>query len=152
MTAGLLTLAAAAGMVTGSFDCSIDQVAAVSVADGKATASMIDGLPADALKFRMSFKKEEATIDWANSPIQANGKQSVLPTAQDAGMIMILSGGPCLFTEGACASMFNFAKQPDGSLKLLVTPTAVSFDQDRKTRFPFLVSMTGICSPSGASK
>ncbi len=152
MSAALITLAAAVGVLTGSFDCHLDQVASVSIEGGKATASMIEGLPQDALSFRLSFQKSDAIIDWPNSPIQADGRQAVLPTAPEAGMVMMLSGGPCLFTDGACASMINFAKQPDGSLKLLVTPTAVSSDQDHKTRFPFLVSMTGICIPVGAQK
>ena len=146
MSVATFILAAAASAVSGSYDCTIDQVAAVSVEGGKATASTIGGLPPEALRFALEFKGNDASIKWPNSPIQVSGKQTVLPTAPGAGMILAVSPGPCLFTERSCATMVNYAQQPDGSLKLLLTPTAVSFDQDHKLRFPFLVSMDGSCS------
>ena len=142
----LLASAAAATALSGSFDCEIDEVAAVSIEGGIATASMIEGLPADALKFHVTFGEREATVDWPDSPIQAAGRQAILSTGPGAGMLLMVSGGPCLFTEQACASMLNFVAQPDGSLKLLITPTALSFDRDNQMRFPFLVSMKGTCA------
>ena len=146
MSVATLVLAAAATTVSGSYDCTVDQVTAVSIEGGKATASMIEGLPADSMKFGLEFKGDDASIEWPNSPIQVSGKQTVLPTAPGAGMILAVSPGPCLFTERSCATMVNYAQQADGSLKLLLTPTAVSSDRDHKLRFPFLVSMEGSCS------
>ena len=152
MTAGLIALAAAVTALAGNFDCQIDQVAAVSVDAGKASASMIEGLPSEALAFRMRFDKDLVTVEWPNSPIQANGRQPAIPTGPDAGAVLMIDAGPCLFTETSCASMFNYARQPDGSLKLLITPTALSSDRENKLRFPFLVSMTGSCTPGASSK
>jgi hypothetical protein len=151
----MIALAIAAAVVagpTGVYDCSLDDVSAVDVEHGKAIASMIEGLPTEALKFRIIYQGDNATVDWPNSPIQASGKQTVLGTAPGAGMILMVAPGPCLFTEAACASMLNYAHQADGSLKLLLTPTAVTYDKDHNTRFPFLVSIRGICTPAKATK
>jgi hypothetical protein len=149
---GLALMAATTAAPSGNYNCLLNDVAAVSVQGGKADASMIEGLPADSLSFRLNFDGDSASVDWPNSPIQASGKQKILPTGPAAGMILTVAEGPCLFTEAACANMFNYAAQPDGSLKMLVTPTAVSYDSDRKTRFPFLVSMRGVCTPAKDAK
>ena len=146
MTALLFVAAAASTVLTESFDCTVNQIAAVLVDGGKATASMIEGLPKEALNFGVSFNGGSAIVNWPNSPIQMNGKQTVLQTGPDAGMVLTVAGGPCLFTEGSCASMMNYARQRDGTLKFLITPTALSSDKDTKTRTPFLVYMDGRCS------
>jgi len=140
-----VVLAALAAVPTGGFDCDLSQIAAVSVEQGKATAGTIDGLPADAKKFHLQFFGNNVAVDWPGNPIQAAGKNTVLPTGPGAGMVLFVSAGPCLFTEQACATMINFAQQPNGSLKLLITPTALTLDQDHKTRYPFLVLIDGQC-------
>ena len=145
MMSALFLAAAAAGLPAGPFDCEIKQVAAIDYDAGKVSASMIEGVPSDSLKFALSINGSEAIVDWPNSPIQANGKQHVLSTGNSAGMILMVSPGPCLFTERACASMINFAQQSDGSLKLLVSPTALSTDKEHDVRFPFMVYMDGNC-------
>ena len=146
MSGVLSFVAAASALVSGNFDCRLDAPAAVSTEAGQASASIIEGLPSDSLKFRAEFSKGYLTIDWPDSPIQINGRQPIIPTALQAGAVLYVSQGPCLFTEMGCGALVNFARQPDGSLKLLVTPTAISTDQARQVRSPFLVSVTGVCT------
>ena len=145
LSAFAIFAASAASAVSGSFDCVIDQIAAVSVDGAKATASPIGGMPKEALQFRMSFKNDNAKIEWPDGPFQITGEQKVLPLAPGAGMVLMLSGGPCMFTDMACATMVSFAQQPDKSLQLMLSPTAVATDKDRGTRSLFLVSMQGHC-------
>lgn len=140
-----MILAGALAMPLSPYDCTVSQVAWLSYKDGKADASAINGVPANALKFGLQFKGEKATVVWPDSPIQASGVQPVLPTGPNAGLVMFVSAGPCLFTERACATMLNFAEQPDKTLKILITPSAITSDEDHKTRAPFLVYMDGLC-------
>lgn len=143
---------AVASLPSGVFDCAIEKVAAVAVDAGKANASMIEGLPADSLKFRLRLAGNKAILDWPNSPIQATGTQAILTTGPGAVMALYVSGGPSLFTEAACANMVSFVQQPDKSLKLLITPTAISRDTEKNVRSPFLVLMEGRCVAGEAKK
>ena len=148
----LFALAAASGLPGGSFDCEVDKVAAVSVDGGKASASMIEGLPSEALKFRLSVSGGNAIVDWPNSPVQVSGKQVILPTGPGAGMAMYVAQGPCLFTEAACGNMLQLVQQPDKTLRLLITPTALSHDTEKDVRYPFLVLMEGVCRAGAQRK
>ncbi|MCC6925607.1 hypothetical protein [Novosphingobium sp.] len=152
---GVSTLFLAASAVlglTGSYDCEIANIAAISVDGEKASASKIGGMPKEALRFRLELKGDKASIDWKESPFQIDGKNmALLPTGPESGMILAVSGGPCMFTEAACATMINFAKSTDGSLRLLLVPSAVSTDDASKERAPFLVSMQAQCLARKAS-
>jgi hypothetical protein len=148
MSVQLLIMAAA---LAGGFDCQLSTPQAVNVSNGAVSGTPI-GLPSTALAFRLDIKNDQGSVDWKDSPIQLSGKQVILPTGPDAGMVLFTSGGPCLFTENACATMLNYAKQPDGSLRLVVTPTALVTDSASKTRSPFLVAIEGQCTPRKESK
>ena len=146
----LLPLLAAASLV-GSFDCQLSTPQAIGINNGTVSGSAI-GLPSEALSFRLDIKNDQAVIDWKNSPLQMSGKQAILPTGPDAGMAMFLSGGPCLFTETACGTMLNYAKQPDGGLRLVVSPSALVTDKESGTRSPFIVAIEGRCAQRKDSK
>ena len=136
----------AAVAVVQTFNCQLSPPRAISLDEGTSKANVIEGLPAEAMSFQMILKGSNAEVVWPDSPIQMAGKQVVLPTSADSGMILFLSGGPCLFTETACGTMVNYARQPDGSIQMILTPSAITTEKDRKVRTPFLVAIPGQCS------
>jgi hypothetical protein len=141
----------AAASLFGSYDCQLSAPQAVGISNGKVSGSAI-GLPAAALSFRFDIKNDQALVDLKDSPLQLNGNQVILPIGPDAGMVMFVSGGPSLFTESACGTMLTYAKQPDGGLRLVVTPTALVMDAESKTRSPFIVAIEGQCTQRKDSK
>jgi hypothetical protein len=143
MTSALLT---AAAVVAQTFHCQLAPPRAISLDEGPSKVNVIEGLPAEAMTFQMTLKGSNAEVVWPDSPIQMQGKQVVLPTSPDSGMVMFLSGGPCLFTETACGTMVNYARQPNGSIQLILSPSAITTDKDRKVRTPFVVAIPGQCS------
>jgi hypothetical protein len=140
------TLLMMAAAITQVFNCELSPPRVVSLDEGTSKVELINGLPAAAMTFRMVLKGNSAEVVWKDSPINMQGKQVVLPTSPDSGVIMFLSGGPCLFTETACATMVNYAKQPDGGIKLILTPSAITTDKGRQVRIPFLVAIPGQCT------
>lgn len=48
--------------------------------------------------------------------------------------------------------MLNYAIQPDKSVNVLITPTALVTDEANKTRNPFLVSVEGQCLPESSKQ
>ena len=146
----LLILAAAAKAavptVSGTFDCQSDMPAVIAANDGKVQLQAMGGITADRLKFTLALKGEKAEANWPNSPVNINGKAKVMATGTDAGMALFDSNGPCTFTEKGCATMLHYAKQPDGSLKLLLSPTALITDQAKTTRSPFRVIVAARCT------
>ena len=138
----------AAAALAQAFDCQVDAPRVISLDAGTSNTQLIDGLSAGALSFRIQFKGNDAEVIWKDSPIQMQGKQVVLPTSISSGLIFYLSGGPCLFTETACGTLVNYAKQPDGTIKLILTPTAITTDKDKQVRTPFLVAIPGQCKPA----
>jgi hypothetical protein len=143
MTPFLLIAAAA---IAQTFNCQLSLPRVISLNEGTSKADLINGLPAEAMSFQLNLKGNNAEVVWPDSPIQMQGKQAALPTSSDSGMIMFVSGGPCLFTETACGTMVNYAKQPDGSISLILIPSAITTDKDRQVRTPFLVAIPGQCS------
>ena len=146
----LLILAAAAKAavptVSGSFDCQSDMPAVIAANDGKVQLQAMGGIAADRLKFSLVLKGDKAEADWDKSPVNIDGKAKVIATGTDSGMALFESAGPCTFTEKSCATMLHYAKQPDGSLKLLLSPTALITDQSKTTRSPFLVIVSARCT------
>jgi len=146
----LLILAAAAKAavptVEGTFDCQSDMPAIIAANDGKVQLQAMGGISPDNLRFAMTLKGDKALVGWDKSPVNVSGKAKVIATGTDAGMALFESNGPCTFTEKSCATMLHYAKQADGSLKLLISPTALITDQAKTTRSPFLVIVSGRCT------
>lgn len=146
----LLILAAAAKAavptVSGTFDCQSDMPAVISANDGKVQLQAMGGISPDNLRFALVLKGDKALVNWEKSPVNVNGKAKVIATGTDAGMALFTSEGPCTFTEKGCVTMLHYAKQPDGSLKLLLSPTALITDQAKTQRSPFLVIVPGRCA------
>ena len=152
----LLILAAAAKLavptVTGAFDCQADVPVVISGQADKMQLQNMGGVEAAKMAFSLKLKGAKAEINWPSSPLNINGKGKAMATGTDAGMVQFTSAGPCLFTEKGCATMIHYAKQPDGSLKLLLSPTALISDQAKTTRSPFLVIVPAICKPKQAAE
>jgi hypothetical protein len=142
-----ISLAVPANAATISYDCTLAAPQVFSVLEGKASVQSIDGLPSEALKFSLKLSSSSVEVSWPDSLIQMSGKTALFETGPNAGAALFLSSGPCLFTEAACGNMMNYAVQPDKSVNLLITPTALVTDDGTKTRNPFLVSIEGRCLP-----
>ena len=133
--------------LAGSFTCTVEQVAAISYANGEMVASRIHGFPYSNLTFALDIEGNEVAIDWPESPIQVHGRQPLLATGPETVSAIFVTEGPCYFTEWHCGSTLSFAAQDNGSLKLLANPTAVSTDRENDSRFPYLIWMSGLCTP-----
>jgi hypothetical protein len=143
----LLAEALALGMPSGSYDCTVGQVQVIDLADGKASVQEVTAYPLSYRQFKIKFDGDSGEVAWPDSQIQVSGKIQVVPTGASSGMIFTFSGGPCSLTGNPCAAMVNFAKQCDGTLKLLIVPTAVtSADERDATRSPLLVALQGACT------
>ena len=145
----ILAVAAKAAVptVTGAFDCQADVPVVISGQADKMQLQNMGGVEAAKMAFSLNLKGAKAEINWPSSPLNISGKAKAMATGTDAGMVQFTSAGPCLFTEKGCATMIHYAKQPDGSLKLLLSPTALISDQAKTTRSPFLVIVPAICKP-----
>jgi hypothetical protein len=151
MIALSMALAAAAGRT--SYDCTMEVPKAIT---RNADAASIRELgfsqvaPAD-WRFSLTIDKGrgdkgiDATVVWKNDPIQLAGKHSALVTADGSIAFTALSAGPCMFTESMCMSLVNMARQPDGSIKFIVLPAALSTDEKANSRQPFIVVAEGSC-------
>ena len=138
----------AASVAATSYDCEIESPAVVSITEsGAASRQPFEGLPPEALRFSITLDGQHSAIDWPNSPIQTTGEQTILPTSDQSGMVLSVFEGPCLLTEQACATMLSYARQPDGTLRILIQPTAISRNQNTDIRVPFLVFARGECTP-----
>ena len=147
---GFLILAAAAAAaeptVFGQFDCTADVPVVIAGQGDKMQLQRMGGIDAGKMAFTLVLKGDKAQANWPDSPLNIGGKAKVMATGTDAGMALFTSIGPCVFTEKGCATMVNYAKQADGSLKLLLSPTALISDQAKTTRQPFLVIVPGTCT------
>ncbi len=145
---------ALAATAVANYSCELTKPLAVTRTENTVRAEAIEfpGLDEKPWAFEMSLAESEATISWPSSPMQLSGKASILPTAKEAGAFIIAEGGPCLFTEAACGSTVQYAQQIDGTLKLIITPTALATDDKADTRKPFLVMIEGQCSIRKAPK
>jgi hypothetical protein len=148
----LILILAAAASVTANYDCSVANIQAVDIRAGTVSGNPINGLPKEALSFRLSLDGANATVAWPDSPIQMNGREPIVSTSPGSGMSLFLSAGPCLFTETNCGTLFNYATQPDGSVQFIATPSAVATDQGTEVRHPFLVMINGQCALAGEPK
>jgi hypothetical protein len=147
----LLMIAAAAT----AYACTLSAPAAVTVDGDKATVGRIDGLPAQAMNFRMDLragKNLEAIVTWPNSPLQIEGKAAALTTGQGGVAFVIVGPGPCLFTETSCISLVHLVDTSSTTATAMISPTAMSTDEAKKTRAPFLVSAVAQCTRSEGTK
>ena len=144
----LFAEAVALAMPSGAYDCTVGQVQVIEFADRQATVQQITGMPVSYRQFKIKFEGDSGEFVWPNSHIRVSGKFPIIPTGNSSGMIFTYSEGPCPLTGNPCAAMVNFGKQSDGSLKLLIEPTAVSAANERDaTRSPLLVALQGVCTP-----
>ncbi len=133
-----------------NYDCRVSAPEVATTADGKKTLQPMEGLPPEALSFKMKMSEKDLEVIWEKSPIQMSGKNPIFSTGEGAGAVIFLSSGPCLLTDKMCGSLLNYAKQKDGSLLILITPTALVSEQDGSKR-PFLAAVYGKCGKgSGA--
>ena len=135
------------------FNCDLDLPQDVRDFEKPASISTIKLFNTDKTnwKFKLSVDSKTATVDWPESPMQLDGKGILIQTGSEAYATFIASEGPCLFTEGHCGSMVQFAKQKDKSLSLLLQPIAlIKLDDGR--REPYKVFLNGRCQPLKATK
>ena len=137
-----------------TYDCKLSKPIAVDRNGDAVSARVIrfPGLEEKPWGFELTLGASDATVSWPDSPMQLNGKASILPTAKGAGAFIIAKGGSCLFTEAACGSTVQYAEQSDGTLMLIITPIALATDPKADTRKPFLAMIDGECSVRRVSK
>ncbi len=141
-----LALLSSAASFAGSdtYDCRVDAPEVATTVDGRKTLQPMEGVPQEALGFKMKMTGKDIEVIWENSPIQMSGKNPILSTSEGAGAVIFLSSGPCLLTDKMCGSLLNYAKQKDGSLLILITPTALVSEEDG-SKWPFLAAVYGKC-------
>jgi hypothetical protein len=121
---------------TDNFDCRVSAPEVATTVDGKKMLQSMEGVPQEALSFKLKMSKKDIEVIWEQSPI--------FTTGEGAGAVIFLSSGPCLLTDKMCGSLLNYATQKDGSLLILITPTALVSEQDGSKR-PFLAAIYGKC-------
>ncbi|WP_034161251.1 hypothetical protein [Sphingomonas sp. ERG5] len=150
-----LALTAASAAIT--YDCSIEAPKALNRTGENATLSSLtlQGVAATGAKFQVkvtSGEKAAAEVVWPENPMQIAGKFATLPTAKGSVAFSAYSAGPCLFTEQMCMSLVQLVDQPDGTAKIIVTPSALWTDKKADSREPFIVIAEGNCTRAGKSK
>ena len=104
------------------------------------------------LKFQVAINSGKsdgidiATVTWPNDPINVEGEFPAVSIAEGVVAFGAYSAGPCLFTEASCLTQFQIADQPDGSVKILILPSALWTDRTASTREPFAVVIEGNCT------
>ena len=144
----ILAMAAKAAepTVVGAFDCTADVPVVIAGQGDKIQLQRMGGINAAKMGFTLVLKGDKAVANWPESPLNVGGKAKVMATGTDAGMALFTATGPCVFTEKGCATMLHYARQPDGSLRLLLSPTALISDPAKTSRQPFLVIVPGRCA------
>ncbi|ATY31313.1 hypothetical protein [Sphingomonas psychrotolerans] len=154
----VLAFFAAVAATTSSYDCTIETPQALSRTSATSATINPIGFPegTDDWKFRILVSKDDkgaqAEVIWPKNPIQIAGKYAALPIAEGSLAFVAMSGGPCLFTDQACATMVQLVDQPGGTATILLTPTALSTEKDTGKRSTFIVLTGGICNRSEKSK
>ena len=92
----------------------------------------------------------DAKVSWPGNPMNVEGEFLAFPTGVDALALVAISGGPCLFTETACAAVIQIVDQPTGPAQLLILPTALSTDRENNIRKPFVAIVRGFCTKGEA--
>ena len=147
--------AAAVSAPAVSFDCLLNDAYSVGEHDGKIVANPISfggGVGELDWKFELQQTDRVGEIVWPESPMQLAGKGSLIQTGPTSYSFFVVSKGPCLFTEGHCGSLINFAKQTDGSLTILLNPIALTYFKETKERAPFNVFLNGHCVAKESQK
>ena len=86
-----------------------------------------------------------AVVDWPTDPIQIAGSHPLLPTSDASNAFVAVSGGPCLFTEQACATLVQIVDQSDKTAMIEILPSAIGGDE-KNGRRPFVAIMEGTCT------
>ena len=145
----------AATAIASIYNCEVASPKSIHLNGATASANEI-GLPEELKRWQfvvtLDGKSSKVTINWPGDPIQANGQSAALPIGKNSYAFAVLSGGPCLFTETACMSLFTLADQPDGTAEVMIVPAALSTDSAKDQRKPFLAMLQGRCSRTDAKR
>jgi hypothetical protein len=141
----------AAASLPGSYDCTIERQVLVTesgVQPGEAVS--FSGADRDAWRFSVTVPRGDGpvTLTWAANPIQIAGRHASLPIAPGQLAFVALSAGPCMFTEGPCATLVELSARADGSAAFSILPAGSSVNA-AGVRSLFHVIFTGTCRPQG---
>ncbi|BBC73011.1 hypothetical protein AEB_P2143 [Altererythrobacter sp. B11] len=146
IAAGIASQAAAAE--TSAYDCMLGEIYSIRAdSEGKDVVNPIQfrgGLGDKAWGFSLIQDEETVEISWPESPMQFSGKSPLIQTSEDSYASFRVGRGPCLFTEGHCGTLLQFAKQSDGRLKIQLQPIALLSFEDGH-REPFIAYINGTC-------
>lgn len=152
MVDAALAMALLAASLPGTYDCAIERQVLVTesgVQPGEAVS--FDGADREAWRFSVRVPRGDApevTLTWAANPIQIAGRHASLPIAPGQLAFVALSAGPCMFTEGPCATLVELSARADGSAAFSILPAGSSVDANG-VRSLFHVIFTGTCRPQG---
>ncbi|MCW4461122.1 hypothetical protein OK349_05335 [Sphingomonas sp. BT-65] len=158
MSALLASVALASAAFSATYDCVLEAPKALNQDGAQVSLNAIQfpGVAEGAWKFRINVTRNEKGVNgdiiWPGNPIQIAGKFPGLPTADGSIALTAYSMGPCTFTESGCMSVVSLVDFGDGTAKVIVMPTALATDSEKKTREPFVVVIEGKCTRIGSPK
>lgn len=152
MSMAIVAAALLAASLPGTYDCTIERQAVVTetgVQPGDAV--QFPEAERDAWRFSVRVPRGDApevTLTWAANPIQIAGRHASLAIAPGQLVFVALSPGPCMFTEGPCATLVELSARADGSAAFSILPAGSSVDANG-VRSLFHVIFIGTCRPHG---
>jgi hypothetical protein len=138
----------------GAFNCEVERLYSTEVLDGNVAFRelSLDGVadPSE-WEFFLRLRRDRMEIEWQQSPVSLYGNFETHSLSDGAAVGFQINRAPCLFTDSNCATMIQYATQPDGSLKLQMHPTALVGYPDGHIE-PFAVIIDAVCKPEVAEE
>ena len=155
MVAALL-LAAAAGTLSGPFDCTFERQAVVDES-GVQSGAVVNFEDEDRDNWRFSVRIQENRnrppqfiVTWPANPIQIAGTHTGIDLAPGHVAFVAISPPPCMFTEINCMALVQLSARADGSAAFTIMPTGLAADETGG-RTQFHVIFTGSCRRQNGS-
>ena len=149
---GAALAAAALLAAPASYDCTLDPPRALGGPAGEERSSAVELPDLGPLRFQMDLVDRrrdglEANIRWPGDPLSIAGRTAAISTGEGAVAVVALSAGPCLFTEGACATLINLIDETSQRARVVLTPSAYARDE-AGVRRPLNILLSGTCTRS----
>ena len=153
---GVLILAAAAGTLSGTYDCSFERQAVVDESGVQPGAVVnFEGEDRDNWRFSVRMRENrngppQFIVTWPANPIQIAGTHTGIDLAPGHVAFVAISPPPCMFTEINCMALVQLSARADGSAAFTIMPTGLAGDET-SGRTQFHVVFTGSCRRQNGS-
>ena len=152
-----LVLTAAAGILSGPYDCAFERQAVVdeSGVQPDAVINFPEGEDPDNWRFTVRMQQNrnrppQFFVTWPANPIQIAGTHSGIDLAPGHVAFVAISPPPCMFTEINCMALVQLSARADGSAAFTIMPTGLAGDET-SGRTQFHVIFTGSCRRQNGS-